>query len=293
MTNLSGPDRSHGVTLRVRLAPSVRPALVVETMRDVLLSSTLILKSPPPSAQVASLDAQAIEIELGFHVADRSGASPARTEILDLVYRHAKAARLDLAPPPGTGVLPSRRASRPLPPRRASSLRLLDNLPLFAVLTEPEKQALAAAMDRRSYRESEVVAAQGTVLERLVLVRSGVLSVTCRDPDDGDEHELERLAPGDCFGERGILLGLEETGTVRALGRVVTYEIGRDILAPLMRGRPAMAEELEVILSRQSEAERRLAGSRNAGPLPPTTPGLAGRIRSLLGLPHDPPARTP
>ncbi len=40
----------------------------------------------------------------------------------------------------------------------------------------------------------------------------------------GMTTELNRL-PGDFFGERGVLIGAEEPGTIRALTFVVAYEV--------------------------------------------------------------------
>ena len=46
LTNMSGPDRSHGVTLTIRLMPTTRPAAIADVMRTVLLSCNSICLSP-------------------------------------------------------------------------------------------------------------------------------------------------------------------------------------------------------------------------------------------------------
>ena len=91
-------------------------------------------------------------------------------------------------------------------------MRLLDAVPLFASLTEEEKEALAATMTRKTYRKGEVLVEQGAKLNSLMVIRNGVVVVSRHE--QGREIELSRLAPGDYFGEDGLFTGAGETGTV-------------------------------------------------------------------------------
>jgi small-conductance mechanosensitive channel len=78
MTNLSRPDETHLITLRVRVAATQRPRVVEEIMRSVLQSSVLINKSPPPVAALKAIDAIAIEVDLQFRVDNVAIRTPAR-----------------------------------------------------------------------------------------------------------------------------------------------------------------------------------------------------------------------
>ncbi|RXT56390.1 mechanosensitive ion channel protein [Bosea sp. Tri-44] len=281
LTNLSSPQRSHGVSLTVRFRPSRAPSAMVEVMRSVLLSSNSILMSPEPAAQVRALDAGAIELELSFKVADIAAVGPARSEIFDLIYRHAKSAGLDFAAPATAGLPAPPRPDTEEPGDRSMARRLLDAIPLFAALSEEEKDTLAQTTTRRSFRKGEVMAAQGSVPTSLMIMRSGVATVTRHDK--AKDSELGRLAPGDFFGEGGLLTGAGEPGAVTALTHVVVYEITQDSLATLLRDRPSMADELGTLLARRSDggyhAER---APEVAGPL--TVSRLTERIRHLFEL---------
>ena len=150
---------------------------------------------------VTSLDANAVELEVTFRVADVSAVGTARTEIFDLTYRHSKAAGLALAQPSEGGFIDSESKSGTVE-LRTTQLRLLDAVPLFLSLTEDEKEALAATMTRRTFRRDEVLVEQGLVLKSLMILRSGVAVVTRRvDEATGELAELARLAPG-IFSER-------------------------------------------------------------------------------------------
>jgi CRP-like cAMP-binding protein len=68
--------------------------------------------------------------------------------------------------------------------------------------------------------------------------------------------EVTRLAPGDYFGEMGLLTGQPLNGEITALTRAVIYEIPKDAISPLLKGRPSMAEELSESLASRQLARR-------------------------------------
>ncbi len=285
VTNLSSPNRSHGVKLKVRMMPTVAPSAISAVMRNVLLSSNAILSTPEPTVEIKSLDAQAIEFELAFRVRDFASASAARNEVYDLIYRHARAAGLALAQPKeAAGV--SAGLSQPAAPAapKATALRLVDTLPLLASLPEAEKQALAEMMTRKTYRKGEVLVEEGAQLSSLVIIRTGVVVASCHSEEG--ELELRRLAPGDYFGESGLFPGACEMATVRALTFTVVYEVGQAALAKLMQDRPSIADEIRQTLSRRANAGTSLATDDDSAADAPAVSVLVSHIRQLFQRPR-------
>jgi hypothetical protein len=225
LTKLSSPNRSNGVKVRVRLAPSMAPSSILAILRTVLLSSNSIMSMPVPTIEIKSMDAQAIEFDLGFRVQDFSVAATARHEVYDLIYRHARATGLALASPTDAITVTSLQpagggGAQP----RASTLSLVNAMPLFATLSEQEKQVLATSMMQRTYSKGEVVAEQDIRLNSLFVIRTGVLVVSRKEADT--EVELSRLSPGDYFGEAALFAGQWELETVGALTFAAVYEVG-------------------------------------------------------------------
>ncbi|HEY4252682.1 MAG TPA: cyclic nucleotide-binding domain-containing protein [Roseomonas sp.] len=254
LTNISHPDSSHGISLSIRLAPTRMPSIIVEAMQTALLSCNTILKDPPPSVAIKALDAEALEVELQVRVESIARRTAARNEIFDLVYRHAKSHGLMLArPASASGASPPPTEETAKPPR-VTPLVLLEAIPLFAALQDEERQLLAETATVRRFRKGEVVVRQGEMLSSLMIMRKGVLVMT-RDAGHG-EAEIGRLAPGDCFGETGLLAGMGEAGSLRALTPVIVYEIDQASFAPLLQDRPGMAEELALSLSRRVAASQ-------------------------------------
>jgi small-conductance mechanosensitive channel/CRP-like cAMP-binding protein len=281
-TNLSSPNRSHGVTLNVRLAPTMAPSALAEVMNTVLMSSNSIATTPPPAVWIKSLDAQAIEFTLSFRVKDFAAASTAKHEVYDLIYRHTRASGIALAGPPGAAAAPALQpAAAPASTTpRTLTLRLLDATPLFVSLTEEEKETLARSMTRRTYRKNEVVVEEGAKLNALMVIRNGVVVVSRNE--DGHDVELSRLAPGDYFGDGGVFTDTEEKGTVRALTAVTIYEIAQAGLAQLLRQRPSIADEIGMTLTRRDKLGQAPTGNVGDEIDEGAASRLIARIRQLF-----------
>ncbi|MCS3743314.1 mechanosensitive ion channel family protein [Rhizobium sp. BK661] len=281
LTNLTGTDSVHGSKVVIRALPTRSPAVIEETMKTVLLSANTILKYPAPSVSVTGLDGSAVEVELSFKVANLGRTGIAKNEIFDLVFRHAKAAGIQLSTAANalTEASPAESSKHPGTP-----WRLLTSIPLFSALTEDEMETVANTMKRCTFKKGLVIAPQNASMTSLMIVRSGVVSVE-RDEEDGRSEELTRLAPGDLFGERGVLMGAPEPATMRALTFVVVYEISKDHLASVMHERPALVEELSQLLAKRVETEEHLRADGNAGAEAHPV-SLAAKIRHLFRLPH-------
>ncbi|QRM55289.1 mechanosensitive ion channel family protein [Sinorhizobium sp. BG8] len=285
LTNVSQPDENHQLTLPIRVAPTRMPRTIVEVMRDVLESSNVIVKQPSPYVVLTAIDASAVTVELQFRVTSPAQRGEARNEVIDLVYRHCKASGLELAMPPEAVVVSKdsvQMAEHPTP----EALGLVEAVSTFAILNRDERISLAALATQRTFSAGAEIVRAGDVLTRLMIVRSGIVAMKTNN------EEVARLAPGDFFGEQGLLAGLEETHTLQAVTRVVVYEIDKDAFAPLLIERPELAEDLAANLAcRNRLGERRLTPTNTDDG---RTSDLLKRIRSMFRLhrSHGEPARS-
>ncbi len=275
LTNVSQPDENHQITLRVRVAPTRMPRTIMEVMRTVLDSSNVIVKHPSPNVVLAGIDASAVTAELQFRVTSPAQRGEARSEVIDLVYRHCRANGLQLAMPLESSVFvgSDARAEEAAAP---TALGLVEAVPIFSVLSGDERIALATSATRRTFFTGTEIVREGEALATLMIVQAGIVAMK----KNGDE--IARLAPGDIFGEQGSLAGMEENHTLQAATRVTVYEIDKDAFAPLLRDRPELAEDLAANL-----AHRERIGERS------TTPSiqherrrldLLNRIRSMFQM---------
>ncbi|MBY3581243.1 mechanosensitive ion channel [Rhizobium bangladeshense] len=252
VTNVSRPDETHLLFLTIRIAPTRMPASIRQVMLSALTSCNSIVREPPPVVALKGLDATALEVELQFRVTSPGQRVPARNEVLDLVYRHCKSAGLLLAVPPAAKVLtadlPTEENAKP---PSVTPLALIQAIPVFAAtLTSDEKEKLAESSNVRQFRKGDVIVREGEMLPSLMMVRAGII-VARREGE-----ERGRFAPGDFFGETGLLAGMQEVCTLEALTPTAVYEIDQEAFAPLLTERPALAEEIAAALAERAERFR-------------------------------------
>jgi small-conductance mechanosensitive channel/CRP-like cAMP-binding protein len=251
LVNCSTPTKIHGASIRIKLEPSLTPAAGRNLLREVLLGTTHILRTPEPSVTIKDLSAEMIDFELSYSVADVGDVDRAQNELFDRAYRAAAAAGTKFAP----RLAGSRQEAAP-EDKSESGIpeRLLAGISLFSALSVQEMASLAPKMERKDYKAGELVVSKGTVVQALGIVSYGVLVGSVEV--EGRKTEVTRLAPGDYFGEVGLLTGEPLLGEIRALTRVVIYEISKEALAPLLKARPSIAEELSESLASRQLANR-------------------------------------
>jgi len=122
-------------------------------------------------------------------------------------------------------------------PELAELIELLERVEIFEGASRPMLEALAAATRIEGVPAGTVVIREGDPADDLFVVASGTVRVSAR------EELLGALAPGDHFGEIGVLERLPRTATVTASTDCELYRIGgEDFLravteAPRMSGR--------------------------------------------------------
>jgi small-conductance mechanosensitive channel/CRP-like cAMP-binding protein len=281
LVNCSTPTMIHGASIRVRLEPSLTPAAGCDLLKDVLLGSTHILRTPEPKVTIKDLSAEMIDFELSYSVADISAVDRAQNELFNRVFQAAAAAGAKFSPRLGSS--PSQ-AAPAAEEESGIPERLLAGISLFSTLTVDEKAALASQMQRKDYKRGEVVVSAGTILEALCIVSYGVLVGSVEA--NGRKIEAIRLAPGDYFGEVGLLTGKPLEGELTALTRVVIYEISKAALSPLIKGRPGLAEELSESLASRQLANRTVLDhvDDKEGPEEGLAERIAANIRRLFSL---------
>jgi CRP/FNR family cyclic AMP-dependent transcriptional regulator len=111
------------------------------------------------------------------------------------------------------------------------------NCPLAAGLTQQQVEALAGLVGRANCHAGEVLASEGTVDDRLVVVVDGTLDVV-RHRGTPDETVLATLRPGDLAHELGFLDGTPHYATLVATGTAQVLTLERTRLESLIDSDP-------------------------------------------------------
>lgn len=280
LVNQSSPDETHGLSLSVRVRTARTPLQIKQVFETILLGSKRTLRDPPPLITLGEIDGQSITVELAFRVTDAGQIIAAKNEMLDLIFRHMRAEGLELATNIMMGGFIAVAPTRPDDTHMSLRHAIMRALPLFSMLTDEELKLLTDDMSKRNYPRGAEIMQQGKKSPTLMIVAQGVVVV--EQETGGSKIELNRLSPGDFFGERGLLMGAEEPGFIRALSQVTVCEISSAGLAKVLRERPDLADEIGATLADRLEAEAVSAGGTVSNAHRPLT--IAHRIRHLFQL---------
>ena len=138
---------------------------------------------------------------------------------------------------------PAAVAAQPVSAQLANAADLLRRTSLLGGLAEEDIRRLAQRAVSRRYRRGQVVFTEGDAAESLMIVAEGrvkVLSIS----DDGRDHVLNILEPGETLGELSIADGGPRSASVEALDACTLLVLERRAVLELLRERPEVAEQL-------------------------------------------------
>lgn len=137
--------------------------------------------------------------------------------------------------------------------------RFLENAPLFNILSEEERQALAAHMELRQFSRGETLFEEGAPSTAFYLVRSGLVRLSERIGQNGKERTLANLGPGGLVGEVDLLVGRPHSSSARAVTEVDAWELTQEGLAAVLARFPTTSIKLSSFLGeRVAELDRYL-----------------------------------
>ena len=156
-----------------------------------------------------------------------------------------------------------------------SNLELIRRVPLFALLTSSQAEAVADAVIKRRFKRGETIVEQGEKSNTLYIILTGRVRVVTSDKR-GREVILATLNPGDYIGEMSLIDNEPHSATVRCevqsdvliLGRAefarclpenssLSYAIMRGLVHRL-RAADRQIESLALLDMSEMEAEQRI-----------------------------------
>jgi CRP-like cAMP-binding protein len=159
----------------------------------------------------------------------------------------------------------------------------LESVELFATLTAEERRQLAAHLVPAPFAAGDVMTRQGAVAHWLYLLVAGEADVWL-DGQGGERRKVATLAPGQVFGEMGMMTGEPRRATVTAKTDAECYRLDKAGFREILVARPALAEAISQVLAarasglQQASDEARAAAAR----MHPDT--LLERIRTFFGI---------
>jgi HlyB family type I secretion system ABC transporter len=121
----------------------------------------------------------------------------------------------------------------------------LASLPLLGHLSPDARRLVEDSFVPVSYPFGSVIVREGDPADAFYVLVTGTARVVKRGEQD-EEVPLNKLGPGDGFGEVALLEGGSRTATVRASSEVHALRLDRSVFAALERGSPEIRAEFEL-----------------------------------------------
>lgn len=127
---------------------------------------------------------------------------------------------------------------------------LLAEVPLFQLLDDQERAALAAHLDVVQFPTEHIVFNYGEPGDSMFVIRSGAVEMSFKN-DTGEKIVLETAGPGDFFGELSFLDSGARSATVRVLEPTEALLMDRGDLDEFLQKHPAAALDLLTALGKR------------------------------------------
>ena len=109
---------------------------------------------------------------------------------------------------------------------RRRALDALESVEVFSELSCKQIETLYGAMARAPYNAGETIFEQDEPGDTFYVIIDGEAEVTRWE--DGDEHFIARMGPGDVFGERALIKQEARYATIKAVTKLKSASATRD-----------------------------------------------------------------
>jgi len=162
--------------------------------------------------------------------------------------------------------------------------KMLNQVPLFALLDEEETAVLAAQVGVRTFPPRQRIYKIGDPGGQAYVMVSGAVRVTTID-EDHQEVVVDEPGHGEFFGFASMLEQTPHQTTATAMEETVCIEVDRDDIAVLLQRKPHAGMDMLSVLGRQFHAAQQLVrvrASRNPNEIIESESTVGERIADVV-----------
>ena len=284
ITSLTFPEKHHAMRMEIGADYDVPPAKVKAALLRAARATPGVIDKPESKVFLKNFGESSIVYEIKFWMADQE----LYNDICDGIRTNAwyEFRREGIRIPFPIRTLETRRpAPAAVRDQRGKIRERMRAQELFAGLSDEEVAGLAENCRTLLYGAGETVLRQGEEGDSMFLVVEGAAEV--RVMREGTSRLVAEVRAGDCFGEMSLLTGEGRTASVVAKEDLLVAEVDKELLAPILAGRPELVEAVSDLLARRREALAEAGAisaneTKNAPSVKQLRTTLMGRIRKFF-----------
>jgi small-conductance mechanosensitive channel/CRP-like cAMP-binding protein len=288
ITNFTKPTQASRRSLYVQTPSHVPPHLVQRTILDAIVGSFGVLAEPAPSVVTNALAEGNIEYWVRFFTDQFHKRDGVDGTARDRIWYALARKGIPLAfPNRSVRLVETASASLESEARLHKHDEALQHVDFLRVLSDEQRQQLAAKSEIRLYIEGEPIVHQGDNSSEMFIIDSGEVAVLRERADHLGMSEVARLGSGKFFGEMALMTGEPRAATVRAVTPSSLIVIDHGAFSSVLESAPNLAEHISrVIAERQAALAGQDAATQEASraSVQERSSLLLGRIRKFFSL---------
>ncbi|PYI73223.1 MAG: hypothetical protein DMF02_01510, partial [Verrucomicrobia bacterium] len=236
---------------------------VKEALARAAQGAKNVVPDPPVRVFLVDFADYAVIYEIKYYMGNHSRINETNDAVRTNVWYELKRRGITI-PFPIRTLQVQRKAALPVQEEKAEALSILRAEPLFESLSEEQLDHVVQEARLKLFGRGEPVIEEGAEGDSMFVMLRGAANVFVSK--NGSRIRVATLGEGDCFGEMSLLTGEPRSATVRADGDCYVMEIGKPVMAELLRDAPSYLEKLsELLAQRKMETEGILKEAPNTG----------------------------
>jgi small-conductance mechanosensitive channel len=251
IVNLHYPTQVHAMRLRVGADYDVPPNRVKDALYRAASNAEGVLPDPPTKVFVIDFAESAVIYEIKFSMGNHRAYNDICDAIRTNIWYEFKRQQISIPFPIRT--LHLQRGAKRTGDSRADARAILRSEPVFNSMDDEQLETVLQNSQIHRYGRGERVIQEGEEGDSMFILLRGTAAVSIAR--NGAGVRVGVMRPGDCFGEISLLTGEPRSATVQAESDCEVLEIGKPVMAEVLRDSPKCLTELSELL-----AKRKLEG---------------------------------
>jgi small-conductance mechanosensitive channel/CRP-like cAMP-binding protein len=253
IVNLHYPTEVHAMRIRVGVEYKNPPNRVKDALFRAASTAEGVLAEPKVKIFLVDFADSAVIYEIKFYMGNHARINEINDAVRTNVWYQLKRQGITI-PFPIRTLHVERKAAASRQEEYQEARAILRSEALFECLSDEQIDSLVQQSRVSNFGRGERVIREGAEGDSMFVLLSGAAEVSISK--NGTSIPVATLRAPDCFGEMSLLTGERRTATVRAETDCQVMEIGKPVMAELLRASPDCLERLsELLANRKMETE--------------------------------------
>src|SRR6266511_1163926 len=248
IVNLHYPTEVHAMRIRVGVEYKNPPSRVKDALFRAASTAEGVLAEPKVKVFLVDFGDFAVIYEIKYYMGNHARINEINDAVRTNVWYELKRQGITI-PFPIRTLRVERKAVAPIQEEHEEARAILRSEALFECLSDQQIEGLVQQSRVSHFGRGERVIREGAEGDSMFVLLRGAAEVSISK--NGTSIPVATLKAPDCFGEMSLLTGEHRTATVRAQTDCQVMEIGKPVMADVLRDSPDCLERLSELLARR------------------------------------------